>query len=727
MKRKSTPAYEAHKEATRRRQAEISAAGRDIGELPAARDPKRKRAAGKGLQVFIETYLMGLFSVRGNHWPWSETHREAMRRAEAAVFEGKLFAIAMPRGNGKTSLIKAGMLWAVLYGYRRWVCTLAATAPKAAAIIQDVQMILETNARLQADFPEVCFPIQKLERITNRQRGQTYKGQPTRMVWNADEIVLPNIPKSKAAGNIITATGFDGAGVRGQVRVTPDGHQLRPDLVFIDDPQTDESAKSVFQTAERLNLLNGAVLEMGPPGIPLAGLMTVTVIREGDLADTSLKDPRWNGVRSPMLVKFPLHIATTPADVPHNDLWDKYGALLSAGRVDEARELYAGHRCLPECEPILDKPRPCQTCPIRETCMDAEAVVSWLHRKFPDDLSPIQHALDRHIRNPGLFAAEMQQSPLSTLTTGARIMPEQLSRRVSGLPMCHVPPEATVVTAGVDVHDEILYWCVCAFEPDFTGQVIQYGTYPEQTSRWFRQSSPPRPMSREFPGQDKDGVIAAGLERLIGVMLHHEFEKHLGGSKFPVAIECMFVDRGYKPKLVNQVRRKLASPVMHASLGLPLRATNKPIAAYQRKPGWRIGDNWYQPSVKGTNEYPHVCIDTNYWKTFVHRALSVAPGTRGALTLYGTPAMAAEHESFADHVAGAEYFTEVFANGRVVCEYKPFPHRPDNHWFDTLVMATVAASMCGCKPAVERAAAPAGGSSKGKRRLRSASEIAGAA
>ncbi|MFI5380652.1 MAG: terminase gpA endonuclease subunit [Tepidisphaerales bacterium] len=670
---------------------------RDIPAIPPVADPDRKHAGGASLQRFIETYLLAMFSDAGAHWPWSQTHLDVMAGIERAVRLGDRQAIAMPRGSGKTSLIKAGTLWAALYGYRRWVCVLAATAPKAADIIVDLQTIVETNAALAADFPEVTYAVARLERIINRQRGQTSIGRPTRMRWNADEIVFADVPGSPAAGSIVTASGFDGAGIRGQVRAMPDGTQLRPDLVLIDDPQSDEVARSEFQTAQRIELMAGAVLEMGPPGHPLASLTALTVIREGDVADSMLKDIRWNGIRAPMLVKFPLHCAKTPPDVPHQNWWTQYSTLLLAADTEKATALYAAHQPLPECKGILDKPRPCATCRIATECMDNGAVVSWQHRKYPADLSPIQHAMDRHIRNPALFAAEMQQAPLSNKLSGNKVTPAQMIQRVSGLPIGQVPGVATLLTASIDVHDEVLYFVVCAWEPDFTGQVIWYSTFPEQPARFFRQADPPRPLSAVFPGQSKDGVIQAGLERLVGVLLKHEFLKHAGGTTSTMQIENLLIDSGYKPTLVYNVRRKLGSPIIHASRGLPLRATNKPISGYVKKPGWRIGTDWYVPNVQGTREYPHVCIDTNAWKTFLHRALSVAPGTRGALTLYGTPQTMADHEQFAEHVCASEFFTEVFAMGRTVCEYKVMPGRPDNHWLDCLVMAAVGASMRGCR------------------------------
>ncbi len=698
------PAYEARKERARLSQSEQSAQGRDIGRIPPIANPERRRRAGESVQIFTETYLHSLFTVpkTGEHWPWSADHLVTMRRIGQAVRQGGLFAVAMPRSGGKTSLIKAGALYAILYGYRRWVCIIAATMPKALAVIADIQMILETNPLLAADFPEAVYPIQRLERITNRQRGQTCLGRPTRIIWNAEKISLPDIPGAPSAGATITCTGLDGAGIRGQVRAMPDGTQLRPDLALIDDPQTDESAKSEYQTAERVALLapGGAVMEMGPPGAPIAGLMAVTVIRERDMADQVLEDPEWNAVRQPMFVSFPLHRAETPADVAHGDWWDKYAELMRDRRSDDARALYGQHRCKPECLSILDERRPCGPCPLRAGCMDAEAIVSWQRRKYKEDASAVEHAMRRQITNPVAFAAEMQQKPLPSLKWGAKVTPAEVAERWSGLGRGRVPPDCDLVTAAVDVHDEILYFVVAAWKrTDFTGQVIEYGTYPEQPSAWFEQASPPRPMSRQFPGAGKEGVILQGLERLVTILLAHEWPRTLSGSTAVLSIEKLFVDSAYKPRIVEQVRRKVATPVYQASRGIGISSAQKPVSEYQKRPGWTLGDNWFIPSVRGTREYPHLRIDTNHWKTWIHNALATSAGDPGALMLWGSPATRDDHAHFAQQVAGSEFFTETAGRGRVVNVWKELPKRPDNHWFDCLVSSAVAASVMGAHSA----------------------------
>jgi len=75
----------------------------------------------------------------------------------------------------------------------------------------------------------------------------------------AKEIVLPTIPGSRASGAIIKVAGLTGR-IRGMKYKRADGQTVRPSLVVLDDPQTDESARSLSQCATRESTLAGAVL-----------------------------------------------------------------------------------------------------------------------------------------------------------------------------------------------------------------------------------------------------------------------------------------------------------------------------------------------------------------------------------------------------------------------------------------------------------------------------------
>lgn len=189
--------YEDIKSRTGDRASRVSAAGREIGELPAVLDPARKAAARESFRLFCETYLPATFILA-----WSPDHITAIAKIEAAVLRGELFAFAMPRGSGKTSLVEAAAMWALFYGHRSFVAIVGADEEHAKGMLGSIKVECESNESILEDFPEVAFPIVKLERINNRSRGQLYQGKPTNIKWKDEEIQLPAIPGSPASSEI---------------------------------------------------------------------------------------------------------------------------------------------------------------------------------------------------------------------------------------------------------------------------------------------------------------------------------------------------------------------------------------------------------------------------------------------------------------------------------------------------------------------------------------------
>jgi hypothetical protein len=149
---------------------------------------------------------------------------------------------------------------------------IAASAERSRDLLENIMVWLETNPPLSEDFPEVCYPIRCLERITNRQKGQKYHGEPTRIEWTSDKIVLPTIAGSRASGVVVSCSGMKGSDIRGQNQARADGRVVRPQLVLVDDPQTTESAWSPSQSERREAILAGDVLGMAGPGKKIAGL-----------------------------------------------------------------------------------------------------------------------------------------------------------------------------------------------------------------------------------------------------------------------------------------------------------------------------------------------------------------------------------------------------------------------------------------------------------------------
>jgi len=187
---------------------------------------------------FCDSYFPSSFTL-----PWSDDHLKILEKTRRAVLEGGLFALAMPRGSGKTTIAETAVLWAIISGHSSFVCLIGSGEDSALEMLDSVKAELENNDLLLEDFPEVCYPIQRIEGISIRTNGQLLDGERTHINWTGKEIVLPTVAGSLASGAIVKTTGITGR-IRGMKFKRPDGASVRPSLVILDDPQTDESARS---------------------------------------------------------------------------------------------------------------------------------------------------------------------------------------------------------------------------------------------------------------------------------------------------------------------------------------------------------------------------------------------------------------------------------------------------------------------------------------------------
>ena len=655
--------YEVHRERARDRNAEMSQSGRDIGDLPGVANPARKKRSATDFRFFCESYFPLTY-----HLAFSPDHLKVIGKIEQAVLQGGLFAMAMPRGSGKTTICECACIWAVLNGHREFVCLIGSDEGHAMDMLDSIKMELDGNDELLADYPEVCYPIQCLEGIANRCNGQLHNGQRTHIGWTAREIVLPTIPGSEASGAIIKVAGITGR-IRGMKYKRADGKTVRPSLVVLDDPQTDESARSLSQCATRESILAGAVLGLSGPGKKISGIMPCTVIRPGDMADNILdrdKHPEWNGERTRMVYSFPAN----------EKLWDKYAELRAEGlRAGDggrsATEFYAEHR---------DE-------------MDAGAAIAWPERFNHDELSAIQHAMNLKLQDEAAFFAEYQNEPLPEEDTDDDLLTaDQIAAKTNGIPRGQIPIGCNHLTMFIDVQQKALFFVVAAWESDFTGYIVDYGTYPDQKRAYFTLRDARRSLAVVHKGTGLEGSIYAGLEALTADSLGREWSRDDGAA---LKIERCLIDAnwGSSTDVVYQFCRQSK----HAALLIPshgkfVGASSIPFSEYKRKPGDRVGHNWRIPNVRGKRAIRHVLFDTNYWKSFLQSRLQVAIGDRGCLSLFGDKP--AQHRLFAEHLT-AEYRVRTEGRGRTVDEWKARPEQPDNHWLDCVVGCAVSASIQG--------------------------------
>lgn len=659
--------YERKKRIESARNRAKTAASADIGEIPPVENPERRARGLASLLEFL-SYFPQRFPL-----PFSPDHLRAIKLLELAITVGGLFALAMARGSGKTTICECAAIWAVFTGRHEMVALVGSTEDAAEEILGSIKIEIETNDLLLADFPEICYPVHKLEGNTQRARNQTYKGVHTRIKWQTDRIVFPRIEGSVVSEAVIRVAGITGR-VRGMKHTRSDGRVVRPTFVLPDDPQTDKSAASPSQCATRMKILNGAILKLSGPGQKISAVCPCTVIRMGDVADQILdrdRNPHWQGQRCKTLYKFPDRM----------DLWREYSilraeALRSEGSGDQAREFYA----------------------IRQAEMDAGAEVAWPQRFDPGDLSALQTALHSFFDDRYSFEAELQNTPIDEERLETDLKPGDVAVRFSGRARGRVPIWASKITSFIDVQQSLLYWMVAAWDPsNFSGTVLDYGTWPDQPSRKYYTLADAHHTIQQveaIKSADLKGQLDYAIKECTKGLLGREWMRE---DDVGQRIDRLMIDSGFEMDVVFEAIRAMGLANVLPSRGQPIGAKNKPMADESLKPGDQRGFHWLICPQRENRRGIRWCrIDVNFWKSFLVTRLKQAIGdsTNGALTLFGSSRQDADHGMLADHLT-SERGIEVKANGREIVEWELRAGRPDNHFLDGLVGCFVGASIEG--------------------------------
>jgi hypothetical protein len=646
-------------------QAEKRALYRDIGKPEAPRNIFRREDCARDLLAFCRTYTPNRFPLE-----FSDDHLRMIELLQTVILDGGQFACAMPRGSGKTTVFEAAGVWALLYGHRGFVFVVAADADAAESLCASIRNELENNDILNEDFQDSVRAVRALKGVARRAEGQVGGGERTHLVWTRNEIRLP--VTAPRGGCAIHAAGITGR-IRGAKAVLADGEQIRPDLVLVDDLQTDESAKSPSQVQARLDLLNGTVLGLAGPGERIACMAAVTVIERGDVADQLLDrqaHPEWQGFKAGIMHSMPSKTA--------QPLWDQYAEMMREDMrmergLDRSTAFYAKHR----------------------EAMDDGAKAAWPQRHAPHELSAIQHAINLRInRGDRAFFAEYMNTPLDPYASAdvVQLTAAAVLKKLNGHRRDLVPLEDTTLTAGIDVQDKLLPFCVAGWGEAFGGDVVRFGTYPDQGRPYFTLQQAERTMMKAHPGASWEAALYASLDALVDQIAGQEWQRDDGSV---ARVDQILIDAGYGES--TDLVYKFCRQSKHAAILLPSFGRAVPAGApsldeWKKKPGDKVGAAWRIPKP-AKRQTRHCLFDANRWKTFVANRILAPMGSAASLGIYGHDAAA--HRMLADQVA-SELRTKVTANGRTEELWTKKP-TVENHAFDVLVMAAVAASIRGCK------------------------------
>ena len=286
------------------RVAALVARRNEIGAIPPVRHRRLRERCRLDLELFGWTYCRDLLDHRA-----SPLIRDRLvRKMQDAMLNGGQLAVEASRGIGKTTWTIIAIIWAIVYGHRRFLVCISASSSLAKNVRRAVFAQLSSSDALLADFPAVPTALRKMNGAIQKGLALTYLGRNVGFESGEVALVLPDLRDETnrrldhACGAILACRGVGGSvrglNVRGE----------RPDFVLFDDPQTQKDALSASAIQRVDSYIHADALNLAANTATMAAFMTITPQRPDDLAqriaDRALH-PNWSITNLPFLVAIP--------------------------------------------------------------------------------------------------------------------------------------------------------------------------------------------------------------------------------------------------------------------------------------------------------------------------------------------------------------------------------------------------------------------------------------
>lgn len=582
-----------------------------LGTIPPPRHPRLKERCRRDLELFGWMYCRQLLDHRAS----PEIRDGLIREAQECILNGGLVAELYGRGAGKTTWIDViAVIWCVLYGYRKFPVPIASSLKAGKKILKTIKKQLARSDEIAADFPAIALPIRALGGISQRAAAQTYNGRPTDIEWGSDQITLPTLlddrgePLDRGCGAIIAITGKGGA-----IRGANEGGR-RPDILFIDDPQTKKDAQSPKTVKDIIEYIHSDALGLAGHNTTISAFLTITPQNFGDVATEIAKRPEWAVKVQPFITQ------TCPG-------WDKLvAAFCEKYNEDVAARDFGRSRSR---QWYIDN----RASFAGVKTIDAE---QYDHAR---EVDVVHHLLNLRAKmGERSFNAEIMMD-INDKSTSIDINPDKVAAALNGTPRLTLPPGTDRVVGFVDVNQKKgagLSYCLVAFGAHRVGGIIDYGRFPSN-------GAPLVPPNTPEDTQQK--LIASAIRYLIKLIASKRIVTTQGR---PVQLTVLGFDRGWQPAVVcrtlfvNQQTRAVPFPLV-AVRGFPW---NK--FGTRRSDILRRDASGYVFYTESQRYGPYIAQMSPYWRWVAQSALMGTPLMPGSLSLFGNDP--AEHFIFANEV-----------------------------------------------------------------------------
>lgn len=580
------------------RVAEHVARHNDVGDFdPRPRHPRLKEACRYDLAKFMWYYCRRVV----NHKPSDLIRDGLIHDVQQAILRGGQAVKLYGRGTGKTTIIVyCGIVWATLYGHRRYPVIISATAKLARKSLKVVKKLFSRTKAILQDFPAVAVPIQALGDVSQRTASQTYHGVATDVEWASDQIVLPMCrdangrPLDDGCGAVIGSVGVGGA-----VRGANEGGR-RPDFLVIDDPQTRKAARSPKMVKAIIDYIHQDALMLAGHDRTLSAFVTITPQCFGDVAtelSSRSKHPEWDVTSEPFVKRTCKNWSRLMLEFVERFIED---AAAHDTMRTRSTEWYRANR-----DKFADV-----------------VVLDPLQYDKTTEIDAVHHVLNlRAMMGAQAFDAEIMMK-VSDEASELEVKADLVAEKLNGTPENVLPPGTDHVVAFIDVNitnNRGLSYVAAAFGPHRVIGALTYGRYPK--------TGPLVPPNSSDLVRNR--LVAAGLTYVIGKIASIRF-KDTKGRNIPVT--AVGVDRGYLPAVVHRTLY-----VLRKTKPIPF-----PIVAMRGFPWDKFGVREKDMLRRGDHIFAtrskygqYLAMMAPYWREIMQSSTLETPLQPGSLSLYG--------------------------------------------------------------------------------------------
>lgn len=634
------------------------AAERDL-QIPLPADIQRRLECLKSPELFLTTYFPETF-FQG----FTDDRRAMLQSIVDAAMYGGDFALAGPRGEGKTRLAMYGALYLMIAGLSPFPIVIGKSQTKAANELKTIKERLQQSELLIADFPEIGVPFKAVGGWSSRSRMQTVNGNHTNIEIAADHIIFPTItvedlPQDWPAECVPVSQGqiMSSLGVDGPIRGT-NYRDKRPSLAILDDIEDKKTADSDVSIDKNEEIIEKDVGGLGASGRRVSRVMLCTTQNRKCNAykytDPAQK-PSWKGRRFRKMIQKPDRF----------DMWQQYMEMrIERDKTNdpdarEAHRFYVANRAEMDAGCIISNPYSYDT----RLAKDGQ----------PIEVSAIQAYYNRtaDFGEKAVQTEDDNDPPPETGPVGNGLTWELVASRLSGLAHQQIPANTRALTAAIDLGKYRCHWAVVAWWKGAGGCVVDYGI-------------------AEVHGTDPDVDNEASEPHIYRTLLDWREEllakKFVDGTGTERAVDFCFVDSGNFTNAAYEFERQVRG-IFHCAKGSSPYRPQK-----QSSDKLLAGSNMHAHYLDSQKIWLY-SLDTDYWKKWVHERFLTPTFDennmlrRGALSLFEQEGYK-KHTSYAHHIVAEELVSE-FKEGKGL---KTFwhQHNPNNHWLDATYMAAAA-------------------------------------